>query len=86
MTNERWVSRVDDSGDGTYLGVVRAVLFLVAVPADSVIVEAGIFDQSDPLAPPRRDVAAVVLVEVLAEEGCKVETRTEEFVSCTMTI
>lgn len=61
--------------DGTYLGVFRAVLLLVAVPADGVIVEAGIFDQSDPLAPPRRNVAAVVLVEVLAEEACKVETR-----------
>lgn len=63
--------------DGTYLGVFRAVLLLVAVPADGVIVEAGIFDQSDPLAPPRRNVAAVVLVEVLAEEACKVETRRE---------
>lgn len=53
------------------------MLLLVAVPADGVIVEAGIFDQSDPLAPPRRNVAAVVLVEVLAEEGCKVETGRE---------
>lgn len=55
----------------TYLGVVRAVLLLVAVPADGVIVETGIFDQSDPLAPPRRNVAAVVLVEVLAKKACK---------------
>lgn len=63
--------------DGTYLGVFRAVLLLVAIPADGVIVEAGVFDQSDPLAPPRRNVAAVVLVEVLAEEACKAETRRE---------
>lgn len=63
--------------DGTYLGVFRAVLLLVAVAADGVIVEAGVFDQSDPLAPPRRNVAAVVLVEVLAEEACKAETRRE---------
>lgn len=45
------------------------MFFLVTVPTDSVIIEAGIFDQSDPFAPPRWDVAAVVLVEVLAEEG-----------------
>lgn len=53
------------------------MLFLVAVSADGVIVETGIFDQSDPLAPPRRNVAAVVLIEVLAKERCKVERRRE---------
>lgn len=63
--------------EGTYLGVFRAVLLLVAVAADGVIVEAGVLDQSDPLAPPRRNVAAVVLVEVLAEEACKGGTRRE---------
>lgn len=73
MTNERRLSHIGE----TYLGIVRAVLLLVAVPADGVIVETGIFDQSDPLAPPRRNVAAVVLVEVLAKEGCKVETKQE---------
>lgn len=45
------------------------MLFLVAVPTDGVIIETGIFDQPHPLSPPRRDVAAVVLVEVLPEEG-----------------
>lgn len=55
---------------GTYLGILCPVLFLVAVPTDGVIIETGIFDQPHPLAPPRRDVAAVVLVEVLPEEGC----------------
>lgn len=73
MTNER---RLSDVGE-TYLGIVCAVLLLVAVPADGVIVETGIFDQSDPLTPPRRNVAAVVLVEVLAKEGCKVEKKRE---------
>lgn len=53
----------------TYLGVIGTVLLLVAVPTHGVIIKAGIFDQSDPLAPPRRDVAAVVLVQVLAEEA-----------------
>lgn len=47
------------------------MFLLVTVPTDSVIIEAGIFDQSDPLAPPRWDVAAIVLIEVLAEEGCR---------------
>lgn len=73
MTNKRRLSHVGK----TYLGVVRAVLLLVTVPTDGVIVETGIFDQSDPLAPPRRNVAAVVLVEVFAKEGCKVETKRE---------
>lgn len=67
--------RLRQSGEkkpaGTYLGVVRAVLLLVAVPTDCVIIEAGIFDESHPLAPPRRNVAAVVLVQVLPEEGCE---------------
>lgn len=53
------------------------MLLLVAIAADSVIVETGIFDQSDPLAPPRRNVAAVVLVEVLAKKACKVERKQE---------
>lgn len=53
------------------------MFFLVTVPTDSVIIEAGIFDQSDPFAPPRWDVAAIVLIEVLAEEGCK-KKREEE--------
>lgn len=56
---------------GTYLGIVSPVLLLVTVPADCVIIEAGIFDEADPLAPPRRNVAAVVLVEVFPEESCK---------------
>lgn len=47
------------------------MLLLVAVPTDRVIIEAGIFDEPHPLAPPRRNVAAVVLVEVLPEESCE---------------
>lgn len=47
------------------------MLLLVAVPTDCVIIEAGIFDEPHPLAPPRRNVAAVVLVEVLPKESCK---------------
>lgn len=77
MTNKRRLSHVGE----TYLGIVCAVLLLVAVPTDGVIVETGIFDQSDPLAPPRRNVAAVVLVEVFAKEGCKVETKGRSLLS-----
>lgn len=54
----------------TYLGVLGSVLLLVAVPTDCVIIEAGVFDESHPLSPPRRNVAPVVLVEVLPEESC----------------
>lgn len=45
------------------------MLLLVTVPTDSVIIEAGIFYQSDPFAPPRWDVTAVVFIEVLAKEA-----------------
>lgn len=47
------------------------MFLLVTIPTDSVIIEAGIFDQSNPFAPPRWDVAAVVLIEVFAKEGCR---------------
>lgn len=46
------------------------MFLLVTVSTDSIIIEAGIFDQSNPFAPPRWNVAAIVLVEVLAKEGC----------------
>lgn len=49
------------------------MFLLVTVPTDGVIIETGIFYQSNPFAPPRWDVAAVVLIEVLAEEGCRME-------------
>lgn len=54
------------------------MFLLVTIPTDSVIIEAGIFDQSNPFAPPRRDVAAIVLIEVLAEEACKREEEKRE--------
>lgn len=58
------------------------MFLLVTIPTDGVIIEAGIFYQSNPFAPPRWDVAAIVLVEVLAEEGCKGEgERQEAFLS-----
>lgn len=46
------------------------MFLLVTIPTDSVIIEAGIFYQSNPFTPPRWDVAAIVLIEVLAEEAC----------------
>lgn len=55
------------------------MFLLVTVPTDSVIIEAGIFYQSNPFAPPRWDVAAVVLIEVLAEEACTRGGEKEEF-------
>lgn len=45
------------------------MLLLVTIPTDSVIIEAGIFYQSNPFAPPRWDVTAVVFIQVLAKEG-----------------
>lgn len=56
------------AGMQTYLGIFCAVLLLVTIPTDGVIIKAGIFDQPHPLPPPRRDVAAVVLVQVLPKE------------------
>lgn len=54
------------------------MFLLESVPTDSVIIEAGIFDQSDPFTPPRRNVAAVVLVEVFTEKGCRHGEHREE--------
>lgn len=62
----------------TYLGIICSMFLLVAIPTDSVIIEAGIFYQSNPFAPPGWDVAAVVLIEVLAEEGCKKRKREDK--------
>lgn len=57
------------------------MFLLVTIAADGVIIEAGIFDQSDPLTPPRWDVAAIILIEILAEKSCKSEKqRTETIV------
>lgn len=49
------------------------MFFLVAIPTDGVIIEARIFDQSNPFTPPRWDVAAIVLIEVLAKKCCRKE-------------
>lgn len=57
--------------ENTYLGIISTMFLLVTIPTDSIIIEAGIFDQSNPFAPPRWDVAAIVLIEVLAEESCR---------------
>lgn len=54
------------------------MFLLVTIPTDSVIIEAGIFYQSNPFTPPRWDVAAIVLIEVLAEEGCRREGERKE--------
>lgn len=53
----------------TYLGIVSAVFLFVTISADGVIIEAGVFDQSDPFTPPRRDIAPIVLIEVFAKES-----------------
>lgn len=54
-----------------YLGVVCAMLLLVTISTNGVIIEAGIFDQSEPFAPPRWDVGAIVLIEVFPKEACR---------------
>lgn len=53
------------------------MLLLVTIPTDGVIIEAGIFYQSDPFAPPRWDVAAVVFIQVLAKEGWRMRGKTK---------
>lgn len=57
----------------TYLGIICTMLLLVTIPADGVVIEAGIFYQSNPFAPPRWDIATIVLIEVLAKESCRIE-------------
>lgn len=52
-----------------HLGVVAAVLLSHAVPAEGVVVEAGVLHQCYPLLPARGHVGAVVLVQILPEEG-----------------
>lgn len=54
------------------LVVVVAVLDALAVEVDGVVVVARVHDEAGPLAPAGRDVAAVVLVQVLAEVACAV--------------
>lgn len=55
----------------TYLGIFGTMFLLVTIPTDSVIIKAGIFDQSNPFAPPWGNVGAIVLIEVLAKEACR---------------
>ena len=62
----------------TYLGIIGTMFLLVTIPTDGVIIEAGIFDQSNPFPPPRWDVAAIVLIEVFAKEGCRRKGKRKE--------
>lgn len=52
-----------------HLGIVAAVLLTHAVPAEGVVVEAGVLHQCYPLLPARGHIRAVVLVQILPEEG-----------------
>lgn len=52
-----------------HLGIVAAVLLSHAVPAQGVVVEAGVLHQCYPLLPARGHIGAVVLVQILPEEG-----------------
>ena len=67
MACVRWLS--GGAGGEPDLGVVPAVLLADSVPAERVVVEAGVLDQSHPLTPAGGHVGAVVLVQVLPEEG-----------------
>lgn len=53
----------------THLGVLGAVLLLHPVPAERVVIKAGVFKEADPLLPARRHVGAIVLIQVLPEES-----------------
>lgn len=50
--------------------VVEPVLDLLAVHIDAVVIVLAVHDEASPLAPPRRYVRPVVLVQVLAEVAC----------------
>lgn len=65
QTNGAW--RGNSGGD---LLVVEAVLLPDAIPAQGVVVEAGVLHQPHPLSPSGRHVGAVVFIQVLPEEGC----------------
>ena len=53
------------------LSIVPTVPDLVPIDVEGVIVEAGVAHQPVPLVPARRDVVAIVLVEVFAEVACR---------------
>lgn len=53
----------------TCLWVLGSVLLSDAVAAERVVVEAAVLHQAQPLPPAGRDVASVVLVQVLPEES-----------------
>lgn len=60
------------SGSGgvyKHLEVVAAVLLADSVPAEGVVVEAGVLHQRYPLLPARGHIRAVVLVQILPKEG-----------------
>lgn len=52
-----------------HLAIVAAVLLSHAVPAEGVVVEAGVLHQRYPLFPARGHIGAVVLIKILSEEG-----------------
>lgn len=58
-----------EPGWGTHLGVVKAVLLLHSIPAERVVIKAGVFKEADPLLPARGHVGAVVFIKVLPEES-----------------
>lgn len=49
------------------LGIVKAVLDLLPIQIDAVVVVLGVHDQAAPLAPTRRYIGTVVLVQILAK-------------------
>lgn len=59
---------------GTHLVVVGAMFDFLSIQVDRVVVIARVHDKASPFPPPGRDVAAVVLVQVLAKISCNKHT------------
>lgn len=45
------------------------MLLLHSIPAERVVIKAGVFKEADPLLPARGHVGAVVFIKVLPEES-----------------
>lgn len=64
-----WLGVYGSGGGYKYLLVVTAVLLACSVPAQGVVVEAGVFHQRYPLLPARGHIRAIVLIQILPKEG-----------------
>ena len=52
-----------------HLGVLLAMLLANAISAEGVVVETRVLHQCQPLPPSRGHIGAIILIQVLSEEG-----------------